>query len=31
MEAGPDARRFPEYVQRGFYNKWAKKKHGMKK
>jgi hypothetical protein len=30
MEAGPGARRFPEYVQRGFYNRWAKK-HGMKK
>ena len=30
MEASPNARRFPEHVQRAFYNKWAKK-HGLKK
>ena len=30
MEAGPHARRFPEHIQRAFYNKWAKK-HGLKK
>jgi DDE superfamily endonuclease len=30
MQAGPDAPRFPDHVQRAFYNRWAKK-HGLKK
>ena len=30
MEAGPNAARFPDLVQRAYYNKWAKA-HGLKK
>ena len=30
MEGGPDAPRFPDHVQRAFYNRWARK-HGIKK
>jgi hypothetical protein len=30
MQAGVGADRFPDFVQRGFYNHWAKK-HGIKK
>ena len=30
MQAGPNADRFPDYIQRAFYNHWAKQ-HGIKK